>query len=180
MRSLLTIFLLFISITLFAQKQLFKINSDLDQFGMMKNESIIKQNHMWHDGNQKKYNIAFFTRGVNEDIIKYDLYNGTFEIWGHGKNHLSFMGPIHRTYSGEKLNILRSRILDGYKLFQSEIVSKRDNYEHLDIKIDENIYLSFYLNRDVEEFAFWIDYVKYKMDQQSFEVFLNALIKYFN
>lgn len=180
MKSLLPIFFCFIPIFLFAQKQLLKNNSELDQFGMMKNESIIKQNYMWHDGSQKKYNIAFFSSGINEDIIKTDLYKGTFEVWGHGKKHLSFMGPIHRTYSDEKLNIIKSRILEGYKIFQSEIVRKRENYEHLDIKLDDNIYLSFYLNREVEEFAFWVDYVKYKMDQQSFEGFLNALTYYFN
>ena len=180
MKALLPIFLCFIPGILFAQKQFIKNNSDLEQFGLMKNEAIIKQNYMWHDGNQKKYNIAFFTRAVNEEIIKYDLYNGTFEIWGHGKKHLSFMGPIQRTYSDEKLNILRAKIIDSYKIFQSEIVSKRENYEHFDIKLDENIYLSFYLNRDAEEFAFWVDYVKYKMDQQNFVGFLNALTKYFN
>ena len=179
MRVLSTLFFCFISYILFAQRQIGKNNLDIEQLGLMKNEAIIKQNYMWHDGNQKKYNIAFFTRGVNEDILKYDLYNGSFEIWGHGKKYLSFLGPIQRTYSDEKFNTLRSKILDTYNIFQSEIVSKRENYEHLDVKLDENIYLSFYLNRDSEEFAFWVDYVKYKMDQQSFVAFLNALTKYF-
>lgn len=180
MRVLSTLFFCLISGFIFAQKQIGKYNSDVEQLGLMKNEAIIKQNYMWHDGTLKKYNIAFFTRGVNEDILKYDLYNGSFEIWGHGKKYLSFLGPIQRTYSDEKLISLRSKILDTYKVFQSDIVNKKENYEHLDVKLDENIYLSFYLNRDLEEFAFWVDYVKYKMDQQSFVAFLNALTRYYN
>jgi hypothetical protein len=180
MKNIIAFFLIIFPGLLCAQKQLGKNSSGLEEFGFMKNESIIKQNYMVHDGLDKTYNIAFFTRGVNDEILKNDVYLGTFEIWGHGKKYLSFLGPIQRTYSDEKLNTMRTKILEGYKKFQSQIVSQRDNYGHLDIKIDDNIYLSYYLNRDTEEFAFWVDYVKFKMDQQNFVGFLNALTKYFN
>jgi lipopolysaccharide export LptBFGC system permease protein LptF len=140
------------------------------------NQGYIKFNYQDHKTQPTRYNIRFFDNAggseENTDAI---------EFWGHGKKRLTIFSSEKITIQDNQVKVFIDRMWNTYKEYQSQIRKNQIAYEHMDINLvdGKEIVFSCFLDNRETKYAFWIDKIKYQMDEKDFLEMVAEMKVYF-